>query len=161
MGRTGSGHRGEWPELIRRQGERERGRQGDGGTGRPAVGGFDGVGDPRQARVDQETRRQGDGGDKEAFARAGVAGVESWGRDSGLATDIASALVREPRSGGLHNALGLILATAGRGADEVANYFARAVERDPEHILARLNWGRSAGGSPEKRTKRRRRRSVL
>jgi tetratricopeptide (TPR) repeat protein len=62
------------------------------------------------------------------------------GGDSGLASDIASALVREPRSGGLHNALGLILAAAGRSAHEVATYFARAVERDPGHILARLNW---------------------
>jgi hypothetical protein len=72
------------------------------------------------------------------------------GGDLGLATDVASALVREPRSGGLHNALGLILAASGQGAHEVANYFARAVERDPGHILARLNWVEALALSGEK-----------
>jgi GT2 family glycosyltransferase/tetratricopeptide (TPR) repeat protein len=72
------------------------------------------------------------------------------GGDTGLSTDIASALVRAPRSGTLHNALGLILHTAGRGAHEVADYFARAMNRDPGHVLARLNWAEALAADGKK-----------
>ena len=130
-------------ELIRRQGEEERGRQGDAETGRPAVGGFDGVRDPRRAR---EPGRATGG---ELLGRVWEV-MNHGGGDAALANDVASALVREPRSGTLHNALGLVLAVAGHGAREVASYFARAVERDPEHIVARLNWVEALAASGQK-----------
>jgi GT2 family glycosyltransferase/tetratricopeptide (TPR) repeat protein len=63
--------------------------------------------------------------------------------DPALAGDLAAALVHQPGSATLHNALGLIVS---RGAPDepaahrqAAGYFERALAADPGHVLAGLN----------------------
>jgi len=66
--------------------------------------------------------------------------------DDALVADIADALVEEPTSAELHNALGLAIALGEKGrmpqtalAQKVAPHFARAVECDAGHVVAGLN----------------------
>jgi len=66
--------------------------------------------------------------------------------DASLPADLAAALVAEPKSASLHNALGLASAAAEPGrvssatlAQTAAGYFERAVACDPTHIMAELN----------------------
>src|ERR1700676_529549 len=84
---------------------------------------------------------------RELLGRVGQALSGENGRDPGLASDLAGALVREPRSAHLHNALGVAMALRGRegGAGMAAGgtpagYFERAVGCDGGHVVARLNW---------------------
>ena len=66
--------------------------------------------------------------------------------DANLPADLAAALVVEPKSASLHNALGLATAAAEQGhvpsatlAQTAAGYFERAVACDPTHVMAGLN----------------------
>jgi len=63
-----------------------------------------------------------------------------------LPADLAAAMVAEPKSASLHNALGLATAAAEQGrvpsatlSQTAAGYFERAVACDPMHIMAGLN----------------------
>jgi len=66
--------------------------------------------------------------------------------DAALSRDLATALVREPTSASLHNALGLAIALTEAGhvppaplAQRAAGHFRRALVHDPGHPLAGLN----------------------
>jgi glycosyltransferase involved in cell wall biosynthesis/predicted Zn-dependent protease len=73
--------------------------------------------------------------------------ASSNGHDPLLARDIAGALVDQPQSAALHNALGLISSLAeqrnGRlsrsGVQGAAGHFERALKCEPDHLLAGLN----------------------
>ncbi|HEV3258522.1 MAG TPA: glycosyltransferase, partial [Gemmataceae bacterium] len=64
-----------------------------------------------------------------------------------LVRDLAAALVAQPQSPSLHNALGLAVALTSRRrspitaavAQKAAGYFQRAVAADPSHVVAGLN----------------------
>jgi GT2 family glycosyltransferase/Tfp pilus assembly protein PilF len=76
------------------------------------------------------------------------------GGDPALASDLGAALVREPRSAALHNALGLAVAMAaqkggpvtGASSAQAAAYFERAATADAGDVMARLNWSESLAG---------------
>jgi GT2 family glycosyltransferase/Tfp pilus assembly protein PilF len=75
--------------------------------------------------------------------------------DPALASDLGAALVREPRSAALHNALGLAVAMAaqrggpitGASAAQAAGYFERGASADTNDVMARLNWAEALAGS--------------
>jgi glycosyltransferase involved in cell wall biosynthesis/Flp pilus assembly protein TadD len=83
--------------------------------------------------------------------------VSSDGPDPALATDLAQALVQEPRSAWLHQALGILVARQAQGsgpitdqiAREVTGYFRRAVASDPHHPMAGLNLTEALLGAGE------------
>jgi glycosyltransferase involved in cell wall biosynthesis/tetratricopeptide (TPR) repeat protein len=60
-------------------------------------------------------------------------------RDTRLVRDLVEALVTEPRSAELHNALGLAIALDGQRGPQAAGQFRRAVECNPGHLVAGLN----------------------
>jgi len=67
--------------------------------------------------------------------------------DTNLPADLAAALVAEPMSACLHNALGLATAAAEQGrvpsatlAQTATGYFERAIACDPTHVMAGLNF---------------------
>jgi GT2 family glycosyltransferase/tetratricopeptide (TPR) repeat protein len=138
--------------AIPRQRDRGKGRQGDK--------------DPRQGR--RETRRQGNEETAKSEAQTATRALPRLptslspalltGRvwqalgasergDPSLASDLADALAREPRSATWHNALGVTLAAQGEHPESVAGYFERAVECDPAHFVARRNWAEALAAS--------------
>jgi GT2 family glycosyltransferase/Tfp pilus assembly protein PilF len=92
------------------------------------------------------------------MARTWEALSSSDSTDPTLARDLAGALVEHPHDGGLHNALGLVVALTERGqgpitvevARKAAGYFQRALDNEPDNVMAGLNLAESLVGTEQK-----------
>lgn len=101
---------------------------------------------PRPVHENHETiESRTNGWSGESMLPARVWQALSGGADPFLSRDLAAALAREPKSAGLHNALGVALTLDARGplaAETVtlaAGYFQRALMHDSAHLVAGLN----------------------
>jgi GT2 family glycosyltransferase len=95
--------------------------------------------------------------DQELLARAWQA-WSSQVADTALPAALAAALVSQPSSAELHNALGLAVTHAGQAhgplnaalVRQAAGCFGRAVETDPSHLVAALNLVETLAGLEQK-----------
>jgi GT2 family glycosyltransferase/tetratricopeptide (TPR) repeat protein len=135
--------------------EDERRAVAEAGHVRAAQFGFEVLWAEQRALIESELpllaervpQRPAPDGEYDLLARTWQALGSSDRPDPALARELAAALVVQPKSANLHNALGLVLTLDGQAggtitaplAEQAAGYFRRALAHDPSHAVAGLN----------------------